>query len=71
MAQWSLTRRANLPYDDTLYEQYVKADRYGNIESEGAAARSAFGEMLSVPVTPIIQLDPIYGLQADQYQTFT
>ena len=71
MAQWSLTRRANLPYDDTLYEQYVKADRYGNIESEGAAARSAFGEMLSVPVTPIIQLDPIYGLQDDQYQTFT
>lgn len=37
----------------------------------GATSTSAFGENLSVPVTPIIQLDAIYGLDPNKFQTYT
>lgn len=45
----------------------------GEIETKpsGAMAVSAFGEPLAVPVTPIIQLDGIYGLDPDKFQTYT
>ena len=37
----------------------------------GATSTSAFGENLSVPVTPVIQLDGIYGLDPNKFQTYT
>ena len=37
----------------------------------GASGISAFGEPLAVPVTPIVQLDAIYGLDPDKFQTYT
>lgn len=39
--------------------------------SASASGVSAFGEPLAVPVTPIIQLDAIYGLDPDKFQTYT
>lgn len=75
MAQWSLTRNAPLPYDDTLYEQYIQVDKYGTFvgpESIGnASGYSAFGEQISIPVTPVVQADAVYGLSDDQLETFS
>jgi len=36
-----------------------------------AASRSAFGEPISVPLTPIIQLDALYGYDPREFETFT
>ena len=36
-----------------------------------AASRSAFGEPISVPLTPIIQLDALYGFDPREFETFT
>lgn len=45
----------------------------GEIETNpgGASAVSAFGEPLAVPITPIIQLEAIYGLDPNKFQTYT
>lgn len=45
----------------------------GEIETKpaGASAVSAFGEPLAVPVTPIVQLEAIYGLDPNKFQTYT
>lgn len=37
----------------------------------GASSTSAFGEPLAVPITPIVQLEAIYGLDPDKFQTYT
>lgn len=37
----------------------------------GAASNSAFGEMLSAPITPVIQLDALYGFDPREFQSFT
>lgn len=37
----------------------------------GASSNSAFGEQLSVPVTPVIQLDALYEFDPREFQTFT
>lgn len=37
----------------------------------GATSTSAFGENLSVPVTPVVQLDAIYGLDPNKFQSYT
>lgn len=37
----------------------------------GAASNSAFGEQLSVPLTPVIQLDALYEFDPREFQTFT
>jgi len=46
-------------------------DRYGNVESEGASYKSVFGEQITVPITPVIQLDGLYGLPPKDFETFT
>ena len=40
-------------------------------ESQIATLTTAFGEPIAVPVTPVIQLDGIYGLDNRKFQTFT
>ena len=47
------------------------SDRYGNIESQEASYKSVFGEQISVPITPVIQLDGLYGLSSKDFETFT
>lgn len=37
----------------------------------GAATNSAFGETLSAPITPVIQLDALYEFDPREFQTFT
>jgi len=37
----------------------------------GAASNSAFGEQLSVPLTPVIQLDALYEFDPREFQTFS
>jgi len=56
----------------TLYEVVMVADQYGRVgaESGTATSRSAFGEILSVPVTPVIQLDGLYGLDPQDFETY-
>jgi len=41
-------------------------DQYGN-----ASSTTAFGEPLAIPLTPVIQLDAIYGITSNDYETFT
>lgn len=48
-----------------------RADRYGNIESEGASYKSVFGEQITVPITPVIQLDGLYGLPSKDFEIYT
>lgn len=48
----------------------MQADEYGHIITPGATATSAFGEPVSVPINPIIQLDALYGLDPREFQTF-
>lgn len=76
MAQWNkntLTYRTigGQSHDTTLHEVYMQADRYGNIITPGATATTVFGEPLSVPLTPIIQLDSLYGFDPREFQTFS
>lgn len=37
----------------------------------GASSTTAFGEPLAIPLTPVIQLDAIYGITSNDYETFT
>jgi len=71
MAQWNKNQQDYLNQERTLHEVYLQADQYGNILNEGATYRSAFGEQVSVPVTPVIQLDGLYGLLDKNFETFT
>jgi hypothetical protein len=70
MAQW---RKDIQEYDgqSTRHEVYIRADQYGNLLGEGATHRSAFGEPISVPITPVIQADALYGLPTRKFETFT
>lgn len=72
MAQWRTdTQEYKQPHNVTLFEVQMQANEYGFIESEGAAARSAFGERLAVNLTPVIQYDAIYGFDPKHVQTLT
>ena len=71
MAQWNKTTQDFLNQNRTLHEVHLQADQYGNILNEGATHRSAFGEPLAVPITPVIQLDGLYGLLDKNFETFT
>jgi len=71
MAQWNKNQQDYLNQERTLHEVYLRADQYGNILNEGATYRSAFGEQVAVPVTPVIQLDGLYGLLDKNFETFT
>ena len=39
--------------------------------SFGPEERSAFGEPYAIPVTPILQLDALYGLPSTEFETFS
>ena len=41
------------------------------IPGGGATGQTAFGEPVAVPITPVIQLDAIYGLNPQSFETFT
>lgn len=76
MAQWNKTTQAyraigGQSQDTTLHEVFMQADQYGNILNEGATHRSAFGEPVAIPITPVIQLDGLYGLNPNKFETFT
>lgn len=71
MAQWNKNKQDYLNQERTLHEVYLQADQYGNIINEGATGRSAFGEYATAELTPVVQLDPIYGLPSNKFQTFT
>ena len=76
MAQWNkntLTYRTigGQSHDTTLHEVNMQADRYGNIITPGATATSAFGEPIAIPLTPVIQLDSLYGFDPREFQTFS
>lgn len=72
MAQWRTDlQEYKKPHNIHLFEVNMQANEYGYIESEGAAARSAFGERIAVPITPIIQYDAIYGFDPRHIQTLT
>lgn len=73
MAQWNKTTQDYLNQERSLFEVNICADRYGNIDgcNGTASANSAFGESIAVPVTPVLQLDALYGLETNKFETFT
>ena len=74
MAQWNKNTQDYLNQERTLHEVYLQADRYGNIINgfdSSASSTSAFGEQVTVPITPVIQLDGLYGLLDKNFETFT
>jgi hypothetical protein len=72
MAQWNKnTQDYKSPHNNTLHEVFMRADQYGNILNEGATHRSAFGEPVAIPITPVIQLDGLYGLNPNKFETYT
>jgi hypothetical protein len=71
MAQWNKTTQDYLNQERTLHEVYLRADEYGNILNESACSKSAFGENISIPITPKIQADAVYGLDPREFETFT
>jgi hypothetical protein len=71
MAQWNKNQQDYLNQERTLHEVYIQADQYGNIINEGATGRGAFGEYAVSEITPVVQLDPIYGLPTNSFQTYS
>ena len=62
------------PHNVTLFEVNMQADRYGHImggSESGPTKYSAFGEPISVPVEPIIQLDSLYGFDPREFETLS
>jgi len=70
MAEFHTNRQRLNSNNNVQYEVQMQADQYGNIFNEGATARSAFGEAIAVPVTPVFQLDGLYDLDPQQFETF-
>ena len=73
MAQWNKTTQDYLNQERSLFEVYMCADRYGNIDgcNGTATANSAFGENIAVPITPVLQLDGLYGLNSERFETYS
>jgi hypothetical protein len=73
MAQFSVGRQQHFTQNtrNDIHEVMMLADRYGNIHSLGASATSAFGEPVSVPITPVMQLDSLYGFDPREFQLFS
>lgn len=53
-----------------LYDGGNGRELYG-ANGAGATATSAFGEPIAVPITPVFQLDGIYGLSANAFEQYT
>lgn len=45
-------------------------DKYGNTETIGATNSTIFGEPFAIPLTPVIQLDGLYGLSTKDFETY-
>ena len=71
MAQFDTNKQTLNRNNNVLYEVQMVADQYGRIHNEGATSRSAFGENISIPVNPVFQLDGLYGLDPQLFETFT
>ena len=71
MAQWNKTTQDYLNQERSIHEVMMLADEYGHVISPGATATSAFGETLTVPVTPVVQHDAIYGIDPTKFETYT
>lgn len=71
MAQFDTNKQTLNRNNNVLYEVQMQADRYGNIITPQATSVSAFGEPISVPVTPVLQLDALYGLDPQLFETYT
>jgi len=73
MAQWNKNIQDYLNQERSLFEVYICADRYGNIDGchGTASSSSAFGETISVPITPVFQLDGLYGLNSQRFETYS
>ena len=71
MAQWDTEDQKYLFNNDTLFEANMQVDEYGNpVKTQAAASVSAFGENVSVPVTPVFQLDGLYGIDNQSFETY-
>lgn len=76
MAQWRLDNRT-LGQPGNRFEVMMIADEFGNIVNLAgtggamATSTSAFGEPLAVPLTPVVQLDAIYGEDFRKFYTNT
>ena len=73
MAQWNKINQDYLNQERSLFEVYMCADRYGNIDGcNGTASGScAFGEQIVSQITPVFQLDVLYGLNSDRFETYS
>jgi len=73
MAQWNKNNQDYLNQERSLFEVYMCADRYGNIDGcKGTASgSSAFGENIAIPITPVLQLDGLYGLNSQRFETYS
>ena len=68
MAQWNKTTQDYLNQERSLFEVYMSADRYGNTQLSNAynpGGTGVFGENLSESITPVLQLDGLYGIGDD------
>ena len=72
MAQWNKSTQAYRAQDTTNFEVVMLANQYGDVAgaTETATARSAFGETVVVPITPVVQLDALYGLDTNDFDVF-
>lgn len=75
MAQFRIDQQRYVtPHNRTLFEVSMQADAYGHLmggSASGPTKYSAFGEPISVPVEPVIQMDALYGLDPREFQTFS
>lgn len=81
MAQWRTDlNEFKQPHNVHLYELGMMATVDGNpvttinrfpVSTSLPGSISAFGEPYAIPITPQIQLDSIYGITNDVFQTFT
>lgn len=81
MAQWRIDKQQKVEQNSkTLYELQMVATVDGNpvttinrfpVSTSLPGSISAFGEPYAIPITPQIQLDAIYGITNDVFQTYT
>ena len=75
MAIWNKNDQDYIPGNKTLFEAFVTTDQYGTPAGAhgigNAGEYSAFGEVVTAPLTPTFQLDALYGLDPQKFETFT
>lgn len=74
MAIWNRDNQQYLDNNKTLYEAVKTVDQYGyptGAHGMGSATEyTAFGETLIAPLTPVFQLDALYGLDPKKFETY-